>query len=628
MRKALFLLIPALLSIELMAQDFSELHYGTDRSLEILSWNIQFFPLNGDLTVDYLLEAIPAIDADIIAFQEVAEVGLFYDMIDQLPNYEAFVGTTDDFVKLAFVYRNDLVDVSNIYEIFTGEEYWLPFLRRPLLMECAIDGEELIIINNHFKALGDGILDLLDPEDEENRRLQATNLLKEYIDTNFPDDNVIVLGDLNDLITDDPENNVFQPLLEDPENYAFADRALATGNAENWSYPSWPSHLDHVIISNEIFDAFYAHSSSVSTLKIEDHLVGGWGEYSANISDHRPVALKLFKDESLVFNKDFEDQSLGSGAWTAHSILGTNTWYVPEIPFGNNNSYCAAMSGYDNGAQEHESWYVSPQFSPDDYDDLRFSFWNTSGFEGPALEVYWSTNYSGDPQDASWTSIENVNWHDGMTNWDWTFSGFLDLSFLSGGSAHIAFRYNSTSNEAATWELDDIVLSDAPNVIDLSTSAIPIAGGMTAGDGAFVYGDRVEVSALAAENYEFVNWTNNEVEVSTENPYSFFVSESVQLSANFQIQTSVEELRPDGASTVYPNPTQGSLNLQFSQNDHHELVELRLFDQFGTRIQLPQIVLESGIVRLDLSSLASGLYFLKVRYQTGKQESFKILKLN
>jgi endonuclease/exonuclease/phosphatase family metal-dependent hydrolase len=627
MRKALLLLTLALMSIELMAQDFSELHYGTDRSLEILSWNIQFFPLNGDLTVDHLSELIPAIEADIIAFQEVAEVDVFNDMMSELPEYDYFVSSTDDWVKLAYVYNTNTVDVSNIYEIFSEEEYGLAFPRRPLVMEMNFDGEDYFIINNHFKALGDGILDLLDPEDEENRRLQATNLLKEYIDTNFPDDNVIVLGDLNDLITDDTENNVFQPLLEDPENYAFADRALATGNAENWSYPSWPSHLDHIVISNEIFDQFYAHSSSVSTLKIEDHLVGDWGEYSANISDHRPVALKLFKDESLVFNKDFEDQSLSSGAWTAYSIQGTNTWYVPEIPFGNNNSYCAAMSGYDNGAQEHESWYVSPQFSPDDYDDLRFSFWNTSGFEGPALEVYWSTDYSGDPQEASWTSIENVNWHDGMTNWDWTFSGFLDLSFLSGGSAHIAFRYNSTSNEAATWELDDIVLSDAPNVIDLSTSAIPMAGGMTAGDGAFIYGDRVEVSALAAENYEFVNWTNNEVEVSTENPYSFFATEIIELSANFQIQTSVEEHSHDREAIVYPNPTQGSLTLQFAQKDESELAELRLFDQLGTQIQLTQSVFESETVRLDLSSLPAGLYFLKVNFRAGEQESFKVLKI-
>jgi hypothetical protein len=34
----------------------------------------------------------------------------------------------------------------------------------------------------------------------------ASNLLKEYIDTNFSNNNVIVLGDLNDILIDECEN--------------------------------------------------------------------------------------------------------------------------------------------------------------------------------------------------------------------------------------------------------------------------------------------------------------------------------------------------------------------------------------------------------------------------------------
>ena len=55
--------------------------------------------------------------------------------------------------------------------------------------------------------------------------------------------------------------------------------------------PNWPSHLDHILVTNEIFSGF--DSISVQTIKIDEYLEGGWSEYDQNISDHRPVAIKI-----------------------------------------------------------------------------------------------------------------------------------------------------------------------------------------------------------------------------------------------------------------------------------------------------------------------------------------------
>ncbi|SVD40514.1 uncharacterized protein METZ01_LOCUS393368, partial [marine metagenome] len=55
--------------------------------------------------------------------------------------------------------------------------------------------------------------------------------------------------------------------------------------------PTWPSHLDHILITNELFDEL--DNSDIQTIKIDEYLDGGWNEYDQNISDHRPVALKL-----------------------------------------------------------------------------------------------------------------------------------------------------------------------------------------------------------------------------------------------------------------------------------------------------------------------------------------------
>ncbi len=281
-----------LFSVNLSAQDFDELEFGTDSTFEILTWNIEWFPKNGQTTVDYVTAIIQTLDVDVLAIQEVDDTDMFDQMLQNLTDYEGYYESAW-FAGLAYIYKTDVVEINEIYEIYTTSPYWSPFPRSPMVMDMTYLGENILIINNHFKCCGDGYLDLDDPDDEETRRYLASNLLKEYIDTNFSNNNVIVLGDLNDILTDDTENNVFQMILNDSENYLFADMEIATGNSSEWSYPWWPSHIDHILITNELFDEFENERSKIQTIKIEEFMDGGFDEYYENISDHRPVALKL-----------------------------------------------------------------------------------------------------------------------------------------------------------------------------------------------------------------------------------------------------------------------------------------------------------------------------------------------
>ena len=203
---------------------------------------------------------------------------------------------------LAYVYQSDHVEINSIYEIYTEQPYWRPFPRSPMLMELTYQGQDYYIINNHFKCCGDEIMDLSDPWDEETRRFDASNLLKEYIDLHLPDENVIVLGDLNDVLTDVYENNVFQTILDDEINYLFADIEIANGSNSGWSYPSWPSHIDHIFITNELFDSFGNNSSMIQTIEIDNYMDGGFNAYDEIISDHLPVALMLAYDLDLIDN--------------------------------------------------------------------------------------------------------------------------------------------------------------------------------------------------------------------------------------------------------------------------------------------------------------------------------------
>ena len=280
------------------SQDFDELYFGSDDAFDIVTWNIEWFPKNGTVTVDYVSEIIKALDADILAIQEVDNIQLFEDMVESLVEYDGYLESYW-FAGLAYIYKKEVVEVNNIYEIYYTSPYWSPFPRSPLVMDINFMGQNYIIINNHYKCCGDDYLNLNDEGDEETRRYIANTLLKEYIDNNFSASNVILLGDLNDQLIDSENNNVFQMFINDYQNYLFVDMDIAQGSISDWSYPSWPSHLDHILITNELFDEFNYDNSNVETIRIDYFMDGGFNQYDQMISDHRPVGLKLYTSSIL-----------------------------------------------------------------------------------------------------------------------------------------------------------------------------------------------------------------------------------------------------------------------------------------------------------------------------------------
>ncbi len=280
------------------AQSLGDLSFGTDESFEVMTWNIEWFPKNGQTTVDSVSTIIQSLDIDLYSFQEISDTNLFKQMIDDIDGYDYYFQSSW-FGGLAYVYKTSVIEINTIYEIYIEEPYWRPFPRSPMVMEMTYQDQNYYIINNHFKCCGDGEMNLSDPWDEETRRFDASNFLKEYIDLYLPNENVIVLGDLNDILTDVTANNVFQVIIDDNSNFLFADSEIANGPSSGWSYPNWPSHIDHILITNELLDDFENNSSIIQTIAIDDFMEGGYNAYDENISDHLPVALKLMDDLDL-----------------------------------------------------------------------------------------------------------------------------------------------------------------------------------------------------------------------------------------------------------------------------------------------------------------------------------------
>ena len=276
-------------------QNLSNLQFGTDSTLDIMTWNIEFFPKAGQNTMDSVSKIIQALDMDVIAVQEIEDTNAFRTMMLSIPGYASFA-RLNYYIGMGFIYKTSSIQINALYEIFTSPQYWNYFPRAPIVMDMNYMNERYILIVNHLKCCGDGYIDIGNTNDEEYRRVQAVTILKEYVDTYFPSEKTIILGDLNDLITDQPNANVFQVLLNDPSNYSFADSSIAFGPSSNWSFPTWPSHLDHFIITNELFYETQNNGSYVQTLKLESEFASGWSSYDAIVSDHRPVAMKIYQD--------------------------------------------------------------------------------------------------------------------------------------------------------------------------------------------------------------------------------------------------------------------------------------------------------------------------------------------
>ena len=284
----------------LHAQNFDNLTFGTDTTLEVVTWNIEWFPKNGNTTVNYVTQIIEAMDVDILAIQEIDDTNAFKQMVANLDGFDCYF-RSGYFAGLGYIYKTEFIEINDIYQIYTTQPYWNPFPRAPMVFDFNFQGQNYIVIDNHFKCCGNGTMNLNDPDDEETRRYNASNLLKEYIDNNFDDKNVMIVGDLNDLLEDNSQNNVFQNIINDFQNYYFATSDIVTGTNANWSYPSWPSHLDHIIVTNELFDELDNETSVVETIRIDDHF-SSWYQYDQNVSDHRPVGFKFKPNVTVGIN--------------------------------------------------------------------------------------------------------------------------------------------------------------------------------------------------------------------------------------------------------------------------------------------------------------------------------------
>ena len=158
-------------------------------------------------------------------------------------------------------------------------------------------------------------------------------------------------------------------------------------------------------------------------------------------------------DAIIIVNEENFDNGLGT--WTPYSVIGDQEWVQDE--FGGQTF--AKMTGYDGGAFENEDWLISPVMDWTNFDELYFKFISATNYDGPALQLFLSQDYdgSGNPNDFTWLEITaDYTWSDG--GWNWVASGDGDLVLYEYQTAYLAFKFTSTTDGSATWELDDLMV--------------------------------------------------------------------------------------------------------------------------------------------------------------------------
>ena len=110
----------------------------------------------------------------------------------------------------------------------------------------------------------------------------------------------------------------------------------------------------------------------------------------------------------------------------------------------------------------------------------------------------------------------------------YNFINWTEGNAVVSEDASYTFTVNADRDLIANFEEEIIIV-----YYTVTVAANPAEGGEVTGEGIYEEGTEVTVVATANDGYVFVNWTEGDVEVSTDASYTFTITEDHDLVANF-----------------------------------------------------------------------------------------------
>ena len=280
---------------------------GSDRFLDIISWNIKFFNDRDPKRVENIRIIMQELNADIFVLQEI-EDGALDIVADMLTTsgaglYKTAYGTTGGDQRVAFVYDMEWVKAStDIEELFAledlivqvGDTEKVVFPRLPLSATFTAYKEDepfdFNLVGVHLKSQRGG---------GQEQRTAAAERLSEWIQDEATDEDVIIAGDWNAP----PERPEWEPLRQ---LEAEGELKFISFNKSGDAEPSYlsvgnrRSRLDLIVVSSSVPEAdiqqtarvvnwnvLLEKGSSAQTKATLESLI-------ENISDHLPVLARFY----------------------------------------------------------------------------------------------------------------------------------------------------------------------------------------------------------------------------------------------------------------------------------------------------------------------------------------------
>ena len=287
-----------------------------DKSFKLVTWNANWLgstgngPTNEALQQRNFQQVLDSLKSDVYVFQEIANLPVFNAIVARNTNYKGFCttaisagGNAADAQRVCFMYKKGVIDSVSTRPLLTKAtplpnypennpaRFWasgrLPFL---FIADANIDGvkKRLHIIGIHARANTGGTnTPLAAKELQYAQRKYDVEVLKDTLDAQFPNANIILAGDYNDDVDEtvseitSTKESSYKKFVDDTKNYQVVTKTLSDNGFR--SFLSFNNVIDHVIVSNELVDNYVVNSTSTEMgfLYINN--------YSSTTSDHLPI---------------------------------------------------------------------------------------------------------------------------------------------------------------------------------------------------------------------------------------------------------------------------------------------------------------------------------------------------
>ena len=185
-------------------------------------------------------------------------------------------------------------------------------------------------------------------------------------------------------------------------------------------------------------------------------------------------------------------------------------------------------------------------------------------------------------------------------NEGYNFISWVEGEEVVSTEANYSFTVTGSRSLTANFELQ---------TFEVTLSVNPSEAAIVSGEGTYSYGDEVTVTVERFEDWAFQNWTENGEVVSEEMNYTFIITSSRNLDANFVYTEGIGENSIE--TKVYPNPTKGEFTLEGEGLNH-----VRIVNAYGQMVYNADV--EGDQVRIDLSQMAKGIYMMHIEAEGGQ----------